>query len=303
MIDLTNQSFGKLKVIQRDNSKNTAAVYWICKCECGKEVSVRGDRLRKGEKTNCGCIKKSQKVDLTSIKGQNFSYWTVLERDLTKEIGHGKDSYWICKCKCGKIKSIRKRDLTTGHSKSCGCYKAELLSQKNTIDLTNKRFGKLMCIKNTQTKNSHNSYIWECICDCGNVHYVSAEDLNQERIYSCGCNNRSHGEEKIAKLLAENNIDYISEYSFSDCRSPKTNRMLRYDFALLKDNKVIKLIEFDGIQHYEKKEFFGGEEGYNYLKHCDELKNNYALKNNIPLLRIPYFELKNITIEKLLKAE
>lgn len=39
-------------------------------------------------------------------------------------------------------------------------------------------------------------------------------------------------------------IDFIDEYSFNDL--PKS----RYDFAILKDNNVVRLIEFDGEQHF-----------------------------------------------------
>lgn len=62
--EMTGQIFGKLTVLKRDFSKETAAAYWICKCECGNEKSIRGDRLRKGEVINCGCEKKNEKKTL-----------------------------------------------------------------------------------------------------------------------------------------------------------------------------------------------------------------------------------------------
>jgi hypothetical protein len=38
---------------------------------------------------------------------------------------------------------------------------------------------------------------------------------------SCGClKNNSHGELKIAQILDENNIPYIREYTFKDCKNP-----------------------------------------------------------------------------------
>ena len=50
LIDLTGQRFGRLTVIEKTNSKpgNTNAV-WLCRCDCGREVAVRGISLRKGE--------------------------------------------------------------------------------------------------------------------------------------------------------------------------------------------------------------------------------------------------------------
>ena len=53
------------------------------------------------------------------ITGQKFGYLIVLERDKTS-IGQ-KNSKWICKCECGKIKSFARCLLVSGHTKSCGC--------------------------------------------------------------------------------------------------------------------------------------------------------------------------------------
>lgn len=37
-----------------------------------------------------------------------------------------------CKCECGNIKSISHSDLRSNRTKSCGCYKKQLLIEKNT---------------------------------------------------------------------------------------------------------------------------------------------------------------------------
>ncbi len=62
-IDLTGQTFGKLTVIKRDNTKNYKRVRWLCKCSCGnlELESVDGYYLRSGEKTQCSkCVPKSK---------------------------------------------------------------------------------------------------------------------------------------------------------------------------------------------------------------------------------------------------
>lgn len=97
----------------------------------------------------------------------------------------------------------------------------------------------------------------------------------------CG-NCKSKGEMYIALWLRENNIEYIEQKKFADCKNIK---LLRFDFYLTQHNK---LIEFDGRQHFEPTEFFGGEEKFVIRQKNDEIKNNYALTNNIPLLRIKY---------------
>lgn len=62
-IDLTGQTFGKLTVIKRDNTKNYKRVHWLCKCSCGNSEleSIDGYYLRSGEKTQCfKCVPKSK---------------------------------------------------------------------------------------------------------------------------------------------------------------------------------------------------------------------------------------------------
>lgn len=55
-------------------------------------------------------------------------------------------------------------------------------------DLTGQRFGKLTAIRIVgKTKQGCN--IWECRCDCGNLHNVTTRDLSSNHIKSCGCIN------------------------------------------------------------------------------------------------------------------
>ena len=60
-IDMTGQTFGKLKVIAESHERyimtNGKEVVWICKCECGKIVHIRGSQLRNGHHKSCGCFK------------------------------------------------------------------------------------------------------------------------------------------------------------------------------------------------------------------------------------------------------
>jgi hypothetical protein len=64
-IDLTNQTFGKLTVIERDLNNNKRGTYWICKCNCKNQTikSIRSTHLIAGEINSCGCISKETKVD------------------------------------------------------------------------------------------------------------------------------------------------------------------------------------------------------------------------------------------------
>lgn len=76
LIDLTNQTFGKLTVLKRDNEYIGEKVKWICKCECGNIISVFGSNLTSLHTTSCGCISKSiGEANIEKIlKDNNINY-------------------------------------------------------------------------------------------------------------------------------------------------------------------------------------------------------------------------------------
>lgn len=59
--DLTGQKFGRLTVIKKAENIRTAKgkiiTRWICKCECGKETTVRAGQLVIGKTQSCGCLR------------------------------------------------------------------------------------------------------------------------------------------------------------------------------------------------------------------------------------------------------
>jgi hypothetical protein len=98
----------------------------------------------------------------------------------------------------------------------------------------------------------------------------------------------SYGEKKIIKYLSDNSIDYIHQYIFDDC---KYINKLKFDFYLPEYNTCL---EFDGRQHFEPIEYFGGEDSFNLVKKGDNVKNLYCLDNNIKMIRISYEDINII---------
>lgn len=98
----------------------------------------------------------------------------------------------------------------------------------------------------------------------------------------------SIGEKKISKILNKYNIHYSREHGFEDC---KNIYPLRFDFYI---PSMRICIEFDGIQHFEPVEIFGGEESFRKLKQNDLIKNEYCEDNYIDLIRIKYDQVDNI---------
>lgn len=80
---------------------------------------------------------------------------------------------------------------------------------------------------------------------------------------------------------------------------------MRFDFAVFINNELL-LIEFDGEQHFSEDKQFGDsnhKEKFEKIKLNDQRKNNYCKNNNIKLLRIPYYKIKEINnlLDKFLK--
>lgn len=65
---------------------------------------------------------------LKDLTGQKFGRWTVIAR---AENGD-RHTAWVCQCECGTNKVVEGMSLKNGDSKSCGCYHAEMMSEKFT---------------------------------------------------------------------------------------------------------------------------------------------------------------------------
>lgn len=230
---------------------------------------------------------------LIDISGQKFNNLTVIER----AENHNKKVMWRCLCDCGNETIVYGTYLRNGHTKSCGCKReqaAKKIGEENLISLVGQKFGHLTVLKDTKERQGSH-VIWECQCDCGNITKVAASNLQSGSIVSCGCQKLSYGEQIISQILKDNNISYIKEFCVTELNNA------RFDFAILKNNQIERIIEFDGEHHYKEISFHKDNKySLQDRQQRDQLKNQWAAAHNIPLVRIPYWEKDNITLETLL---
>lgn len=126
-------------------------------------------------------------------------------------------------------------------------------------------------------------------CNYHEFQMTPSNFLQGQRCPKCS---DSKGEKEISRVLDKLNIAYKEQYKFDDCRNKKP---LPFDFAIFdNNNNLIALIEYQGEQHYEPIEFFGGEEHFTYVRNNDLIKKKYCEEKNIKLIEIPYWQFDNI---------
>jgi len=176
----------------------------------------------------------------------------------------------ICGNKNTKIKQTKKHNIFV----------------QEVYSITNNEYSVLGKYKNNKTpilmkhnNNSCNNHEWFIIPNnflCGS---------------RCPVCNESKGEKEVRYYLEKLKLYFVPQYYFSNLLSDKGNP-LKFDFGVLDDNNLKLLIEYDGEGHY-RDNIFGKYSYERTIKH-DQMKNIYCKKNNILLLRIPYWEFNNI---------
>lgn len=85
------------------------------------------------------------------------------------------------------------------------------------INLTGKKFGRLLVISRAGTNCKNGNSTWNCVCDCGNECVVDSQQLKNGKTTSCGCYNK----EVVRKLKKKYNeyetFGNITFVKFSNC--------------------------------------------------------------------------------------
>ena len=115
---------------------------------------------------------------IKNLTGQKFKSLTALN-PTEKRTNHGS-VVWRCRCECGNIVFVAGYHLARGDYKSCGCM------PRTTIDLSGRRFGRLLVLHKEPTPGPRRYYQYTCKCDCGKIVLVDSSNLGRTT-KSCGC--------------------------------------------------------------------------------------------------------------------
>lgn len=156
------------------------------------------------------------------LTGMKFGLLTVLFESGKK---HGK-TVWACQCSCGNSVNVAVDQLTTGHTKSCGCLKHKA-GQRLFIDVVGKVFGRLRVISRAESQNAR--AMWLCQCECGTQTVVSGKRLRQGHTKSCGCLQReSVGKKNYKHGCHDHRLYGIWTDMKKRCNNPKHRAFEHY---------------------------------------------------------------------------
>jgi len=194
--------------------------------------------------------------------------------------------------------------LTSGKTRSCGCFNIECLKKRyynKAIITIGEKFHKLT-IKDIALDKQ--KYIAICKCDCGKITKVPITALKSEKIKSCGClrkllkqhNSAYKGgkyfyggytcclkhkakDRNIVYNLSTNDID--KQIEKQNCKCALSGQKLQFSLSSSKtDNQTASIDRINSLDYYHKCNI------WIIHKNLNEMKNNLLVTNFIKYLYI-----------------
>lgn len=132
--DYTGQRFGRLVAVKEVDPyispKGVKTRRYLCRCDCGNEVTVLVNALtaRQNPTRSCGCVRSEKtRASAYDMTGQRFGRLLVLGPvDLPFPQQNGNRLGWRCRCDCGNEIISTRKNLLSGKVLSCGCLLKEV---------------------------------------------------------------------------------------------------------------------------------------------------------------------------------
>ena len=260
----------------------------LFRCKCGElfETNWHEFNSKKFPKRQCNKCGRKKNNDKNKITCEQIKKYLENNNYTCKLISTEYidcDSKLEFECECGNhfFASWSNIKHMSGLCKKCAMsqvshedYMQRILKYLDRFELINKY------------ESSEKEVYFRCK-KCNTLIHQKARHTYERGIY-CPCCDGTRGEQYISDYLLVKKINFISQYKFEDCRNINP---LPFDFYLPDYNICI---EFQGKQHYEPVEYFGGKERYKEQVIRDNIKKQYCKDNNIILLEISYKDFNNI---------
>lgn len=178
-----------------------------------------------------------------------------------------------------------------------GCHQCAKQKLYDTQVKSNEQFLSELYIVNPNIQplekyyNDHTKI--KCKCLIHDYEWYAAPNKILHRKTGCPKCASYHNENKLDDILENWGFKYIAQKRYKDCKDKYTLPFDRYlpDFGIL--------IEYDGEGHSKpiRRGSMSEDDAirqFEYVKKHDDIKNKYCKTNNIPLIRIPYWERKDM---------
>lgn len=269
--------------------------------KCGKTYYVNIHRFKQGSR--CPHCAKNKKYTIDTFKEKVKEKYGEEYSVLSTEYKNNKTPIKMKHNVCGHEWIVIPNYFIKNKGTRCPkCFPMKVRkTQKEFDEEIKKLVGNEYTFLENYIKNNEKILVRHNCEVCNNYEYkVKPVDFisGSNRCPKCNLlSKESKGIKIIKKILNENQIIFETEYPLKNEKKKKGERLLKYDIFI---PSIKMAIEFDGSQHYGVK--FGNDEKElkNQIKR-DKRKDKYSKENNISLIRIPYYEEKNI--EEILKKE
>jgi hypothetical protein len=277
IIDLNGQRFGRLVV-----DKYCSKYYASCKCDCGNEKIIYIYSLKNGETKSCGClnIELAKQRNFIDLIGKKFGRLTAIRRVKNSK---SENSRWLCRCDCGKEKVILGRSLTSGRTKSCGCFRNEQIRKwtKNNMSLIE--------LRGCWTKEENN-ILKQCYYDfglnfCVNKLIKKTRQQIKDRVWRLRLKTKIKGDNEIKYV-----VEKISDSNCNVLSICKIHGKTRHHYY---NNKVKYCLECRRIQRLNPLFSFAHNLRCN-IRHCFKKIHN---KNGEPIKRRCFKNLDYTPVE------
>ena len=135
--------YGRLIVIAFAGQNKSNRIFWLCKCDCGKEIIVQGSNLQSGHTKSCGCFNRE-----------------IVSRTMSKRIGKNNPGYKNGK-DCGKYtKEIFELKEKKRKENNYTCQNCGKTQEQNLKELGRKL--DIHHIDNDDTNNDSNNLVTLC---------------------------------------------------------------------------------------------------------------------------------------------
>jgi len=265
------------------------------RCGCGTEFTTTYNKFQNQGKRKCDACGRRD-ADAARRNTLEDAVALIRERSLCEYVSgeyRNRKSPIRVRCVCG-VEFVTTIDRIThpqgsGMCAKCGIKQRSRLRAHTVESVREAAIKRGAELLSTEYGNAHQLLAFRC--SCGSEFRTTFNRflaLGKVRCNACtGC--ESHGEYAVREWLTDHGIPFVAQKTFPGCGGDI--RPYFFDFYLPEHNVCI---EFDGEHHFRPVAFGHGPAEFDQIKARDAAKDAYCEENGMRLVRIPYWDLKNV---------